>query len=70
MPIRYILEELVIQNPLVERVVLFGRERDQPGLLIQPVLGYELDSADENVVSIYKNNIWYVSQSVRGECSN
>lgn len=51
-------EDIVIQNPLVDRVVLFGRAKDQPGLLIEPSPHNAFDPTDEKALAEYRNKIW------------
>lgn len=39
---------------------MFGHGRDQPGILIEPAPGYEVNVDDPEQVSSYRNKIWYV----------
>ena len=39
---------------------MFGRERNQIGVLIEPAAGYRCDSKDEKAVAAFRNFIWYV----------
>lgn len=46
---------------------MFGRQRDQAGILIEPSLGNEIDVDDEVAVSQFRNKIWCVI-STRHPC--
>ncbi|KAE9392236.1 putative aminoadipate reductase [Gymnopus androsaceus JB14] len=51
-------EECVIKSPLITGVVMFGRQRDQPGVLLEPSSGNEVDINDQAQVSGFRNKIW------------
>lgn len=40
---------------------MFGQSYDQPGVLIEPMPGYEVDASDEDQVAKYRNLVWYAS---------
>ncbi|KAJ3887895.1 male sterility protein-domain-containing protein, partial [Lentinula edodes] len=44
----------------IQGVVMFGRQRDQPGVLIEPSPGNEIEVDDPEQVSNYRNKIWQV----------
>ena len=41
-------------------VVIFGRNHDQPGILVEPKPPYAIDVEDEKQVVKFRNLIWYV----------
>ncbi|GAW08556.1 Linear gramicidin synthase subunit D [Lentinula edodes] len=51
-------EFAVMRSPFVREAVMFGRQRDQAGILIEPSLGNEIDVDDEVAVSQFRNKIW------------
>lgn len=40
-------------------IVMFGRQRDQPGVLLEPSPGNQIDVNDQAQVSDFRNKIWY-----------
>jgi len=52
-----IKEGIISQNPLVHASVIFGRGRDQNGVLIQPTEPFE---ATEESLAEFRNKIWSV----------
>ena len=48
----------VTANPLVFGCVMFGREREQPGILIEPQPGYAVDPHDSAALAAFRNKIW------------
>ncbi|KAJ3786717.1 acetyl-CoA synthetase-like protein [Lentinula aff. detonsa] len=54
------IEHIVIQSSLAQGVVVFGRQRDQAGILIEPKPEYQIDTNDEVAVSRFRNKIWPV----------
>ena len=40
--------------------VMFGREREQPGTLLEPSPEYACDPDDETALVAFRNRIWYV----------
>ncbi|KAF9060301.1 acetyl-CoA synthetase-like protein [Rhodocollybia butyracea] len=53
-------EDRVGQSPLLRGVIMFGRERDQPGVLIEPSPENQVDIDDEAQVSTFRNKVWPV----------
>jgi hypothetical protein len=41
--------------------VMFGRQHDQPGILIEPIQEYAVDVEDQKQVSELRNKLWLVS---------
>ncbi|KIK64020.1 hypothetical protein GYMLUDRAFT_40242 [Collybiopsis luxurians FD-317 M1] len=54
------MEHVVIQSPLIQGAVMFGRQRDQPGFLIEPTPENQIDVTNETEVSEFRNKIWPV----------
>ncbi|KAK2461112.1 hypothetical protein APHAL10511_006891 [Amanita phalloides] len=52
------MESVIASSPLVQGVVMFGRERNQVGVLIEPSPGYEVNVSDERAVAEFRNQIW------------
>ena len=44
---------------MVKGVQMFGRGRDQAGVLIEPSDKYAFDPADEQALVAFRNAIWY-----------
>ncbi|KAF9070475.1 putative aminoadipate reductase [Rhodocollybia butyracea] len=53
-------ETIVSQSPLLKGVIMFGRERDQPGVLIEPSPESQVDVDDQAQVTSFRNKIWPV----------
>lgn len=54
------MESIIGSSPLVQGVVMFGRERNQVGVLLEPRPEYAIDINDEKAVAEFRNQIWYV----------
>lgn len=50
------LESVILSSPLVSGAVIFGRGRNQVGVLLEPAPGVVA-----NDVADFRNRIWYVS---------
>ena len=53
------MESIIGSSPLVQGVVMFGRERNQVGVLIEPSPGRAIDVNDEKAIAEFRNQIWY-----------
>ena len=53
------MESIIASSPLVQGVVMFGRERNQVGVLIEPRPEHAIDVNDEKAVAEFRNKIWY-----------
>jgi long-subunit acyl-CoA synthetase (AMP-forming) len=53
-------EGAVIAHPAVSGAVMFGRERNQPGILVEPAEARAFDPADEAALAAFRNEIWCV----------
>lgn len=51
------LESIIIQDPNITAAIIFGHGRFQNGVLIQPAVAF--DSTNENLLSNFRNKIWY-----------
>ena len=47
------------QDPHVAACVMFGRERFQTGVIIEPKPQYQFDPSDEMKLANFRNMIWY-----------
>ncbi|KAJ6457244.1 putative aminoadipate reductase [Mycena sanguinolenta] len=54
------MEDVLGASPLITGAVIFGRERNQVGVLIEPNHNYQLDPTDEQQLVKYRNLIWPV----------
>ncbi|KAJ3555779.1 hypothetical protein NM688_g2383 [Phlebia brevispora] len=45
-------------NPMVKGVLIFGRGREQAGVLIEPAPEYAVDPDDEDALTEFRNKIW------------
>ncbi|KAJ6514511.1 hypothetical protein C8R47DRAFT_962145, partial [Mycena vitilis] len=52
------MEDTMVAHPLIAGAVMFGRERNQVGVLIEPTPRYNVDPEDEQQVAEYRNLIW------------
>ena len=53
------MESIIGSSPLVQGVVMFGRERNQVGVLIEPSSGRAIDVNNEKAIAEFRNQIWY-----------
>ncbi|KAH7890598.1 acetyl-CoA synthetase-like protein [Phlebopus sp. FC_14] len=54
------IENIIGSSPLVQGTVMFGRERHQVGILIEPHPEYVVDTANDKAVAEFRNKIWPV----------
>ncbi|KAF8576738.1 acetyl-CoA synthetase-like protein [Ramaria rubella] len=52
------LEAIICKSSLVQFAVMFGRGREQNGILLQPAAGREIDPNDEVALSQYRDDVW------------
>ncbi|KAJ3824337.1 acetyl-CoA synthetase-like protein [Lentinula raphanica] len=52
------IEAIISADPLVCGALVFGRQRDQPGILLEPSPEYSIDVKNEAEVSKFRNAIW------------
>ncbi|KAJ7622628.1 putative aminoadipate reductase [Mycena polygramma] len=56
------MEDTIVANPHIAGAVMFGRERNQVGVLIEPNPRYKVDPEDDHQVAEYRNLIWPAMQ--------
>lgn len=54
------MEGAITSHPLVAGAVMFGRERNQVGVLVEPVGEWSVDLDDEKGQNTFKDHIWSV----------
>ncbi|CAK5283812.1 unnamed protein product [Mycena citricolor] len=52
------MEDIMLSSPHVSGAVMFGRERNQVGVLIEPSAGYEVNTTDTAEVAKFRNLVW------------
>ncbi|KAJ3879760.1 acetyl-CoA synthetase-like protein [Lentinula edodes] len=52
------IESIVSASPLINGAVMFGRQRDQPGIILEPLPGYRIDAKNDAEVSKFRNLVW------------
>lgn len=52
------MESIIGANQYVNGTVMFGRERNQVGILIEPKPGYEIEVDDEEQLAGFRNRVW------------
>ena len=56
------MEGVIVASPLLQGAVMFGRERNQVGVLVEPRPEYSVNVLDDNAVAAFRNKIWSVFQ--------
>lgn len=56
------MEDIINSSPLVQGSVMFGRERNQVGVLVEPFRF--VDVGDDGVIVEFRNKIWCVSMLI------
>ncbi|KAF5322455.1 hypothetical protein D9619_001794 [Psilocybe cf. subviscida] len=54
------MENIIMTSGLVMGVVIFGREHDQPGVLIELKVPHAIDPTDEAAVVAARNSVWSI----------
>jgi hypothetical protein len=57
------MEGIIGSSPLLNGAIMFGRERSQVGILIEPQPEYIVDTRDDKAIAEFRNKIWCVSFS-------
>ena len=52
------MEGVIMSSALVQGAVMFGRERNQVGVLLEPAPAHAIDPADEIALARFRNAIW------------
>ncbi|KAJ7625813.1 putative nonribosomal peptide synthetase [Roridomyces roridus] len=56
------MEDVMMSSPHIRGAVMFGRERNQIGVLIEPHPHQKVDPSDEKQLAEYRNLIWPIIQ--------
>ncbi|KZT20031.1 putative nonribosomal peptide synthetase [Neolentinus lepideus HHB14362 ss-1] len=54
------MESTILSHPSIQGAVMFGRERDQVGILVEPKPQYAFDPSDKAALAAFRNKIWPV----------
>lgn len=52
------MESIINSSPMVEGVVMFGRQRNQVGILIEPRPEYRVDTRNDQAVQAFRDKVW------------
>lgn len=52
------MESIISANRHVNGAVVFGRGRNQVGVLIEPRAGYDIDVDDKTQLAAFRNKVW------------
>ncbi|KAN0082898.1 hypothetical protein V8E55_008693 [Tylopilus felleus] len=52
------MESIISSSPFVYGVVIFGRERNQVGALVEPHPDHVVDTGDNDAIAEFRNKIW------------
>lgn len=58
------MEGIIGSSPLIQGAIMFGRERNQVGIIVEPWPEHAVDIRDNDTVAEFRNKIWYVSGSL------
>jgi long-subunit acyl-CoA synthetase (AMP-forming) len=64
------MENVIIASPVIMGAIIFGRERNQVGVLIEPNHNYAMDPTDEKQLEQFRNLIWPVIEEANRVSSN
>ncbi|CAK5275142.1 unnamed protein product [Mycena citricolor] len=56
------MEDILLSNPNISGAVMFGRERNQVGVLVEPSAASKVDITDPTEVAKFRNLIWETVQ--------
>jgi long-subunit acyl-CoA synthetase (AMP-forming) len=51
-------EGALLAHPFVHGAVMFGRERNQVGILLEPTESHAFDPTDESALAAFRNAVW------------
>jgi long-subunit acyl-CoA synthetase (AMP-forming) len=54
------MEHTIAAHPFVQAAVMFGRERNQVGVIVEPTAAHVFDPSDKAALTEYRNAIWGV----------
>ncbi|KAF7305562.1 PKS-PP domain-containing protein [Mycena chlorophos] len=60
------MEQLVSTSPLVSGALMFGRGREQLGILVEPTAANAIDPGDEVQLAQFRNQLWSVVEEANG----
>ncbi|KAG8221462.1 acetyl-CoA synthetase-like protein [Butyriboletus roseoflavus] len=52
------MENIITSSPLLQGAVMFGRERNQVGIIVEPHAEHAVEVRDDNAVAAFRNKIW------------
>lgn len=50
--------------PSIQGVIMFGREREQAGIIVEPQIGHAFDVGDDDQLAVFRNKLWCVEPDV------
>ena len=56
------VERIISSSPFVQGVLMFGQERNQVGIIVEPRPEHAVDIQDDNAIAEFRHKIWYVSR--------
>ncbi|KAL1699760.1 hypothetical protein EV121DRAFT_295858 [Schizophyllum commune] len=61
------MEGVIITSPMIRTAIMFGRGRDEAGILVEPVPNHQIDVDDDVQVAAFRNAIWpIIEEANRG----
>ena len=55
---------MIAHDPRIASVIMFGRHRIDPGILVEPAAGYEVPDDDSRKLEEFVSAIWYVLRPI------
>jgi len=52
------MESIISASPMVQGVVMFGRQRNQVGILVEPRPEYRVDTKNDQAVEEFRDKVW------------
>lgn len=62
----FVVEHIISKHPAIKRCLMFGRERFQTGIMIQPMEEEVFNPMDLVKLAAFRNEIWSVTSPVTG----
>ncbi|KAL1679196.1 hypothetical protein EV122DRAFT_277408 [Schizophyllum commune] len=61
------IEGVIVTSPMIGTAIMFGRGRDEAGILVEPVPNHQIDVDDDVQVAAFRNAIWpIIEEANRG----
>ncbi|KAL1718570.1 hypothetical protein EV715DRAFT_291179 [Schizophyllum commune] len=61
------MEGVIVTSPMIRTAIMFGRGRDEAGILVEPVPNHQIDVDDDVQVAAFRNAIWpIIEEANRG----